>query len=242
MKLIKTRVRSYFEICDTGEMEVLNGELVLSALNFGHRTRIQQALLKLNPSSNSQGFDPRRDYPRSEYVDDIERGNVFPGNVTVIEGHFSLDPAEIELLNQDHSWEDEWTYVFGRTMDNYWWHRVDGNHQPLYKFGDLRESVLALSSHAESRMCDEDSSPSELLYDFSKMWTDETVMIGSRPKSLSGWASSLYPMIELETDYHGIYEFLMCEMTMAEMQSELLDTLRGLLPVGCVLVHGFRKP
>ena len=123
MRLCKARVRMYRSIRDTGEFEVESGKTILVGPNEAGKTVILQALQQLNAPSGVGGFDPLRDYPRSEYNKDIGRGSVSPSNVTVVEGHFSLEPEDLKGLPEGY---EECTYVFGRKLDNKAWHRLQG--------------------------------------------------------------------------------------------------------------------
>ena len=90
MRLSKARIRMYRSIRDTGEFEVENGKTILVGPNEAGKTVILQALQQLHAPPGIEGFDPLRDYPRSEYNKDIGRGAVDPSQVTVVEGHFKL--------------------------------------------------------------------------------------------------------------------------------------------------------
>ena len=115
MRLSKARIRMYRSIRDTGEFEVENGKTILVGPNEAGKTVILQALQQLNAPKGIDGFESLRDYPRSEYNKDIGRGAVDPATVTVVEGHFKLEPGDLEGLPKGY---EACTYVYGRKLDN----------------------------------------------------------------------------------------------------------------------------
>lgn len=231
--MVRARVRMYHDICDTGLFEVRNGQPHLPGIPRSQKLRIIEALQKMNPQHSSQGFVPKRDYPVSEYTDDIVRGNVLPSNVTVAEAHFALEESDRENFEVD--WMIEETYVFGRALDNNWWHRIDGASGPS-KYIKYKKDILRICVHAESRRLHDDWSPNERLNRFSNMWEDETVIDGSRAELLFEWVCDLYSLIELETDYHSLWEDLQFLTVMDTVYSNALDYLRDNVPVDPSLV------
>ena len=136
----------YRSIRDTGEFEVENGKTILVGPNEAGKTVILQALQQLHAPPGIEGFDPLRDYPRSEYNKDIGRGAVDPSQVTVVEGHFKLEPADLEGLPEGYK---DCTYVYGRNLDNNAWDRIDGGPSvPTYGAldKDLSGSARTLTS------------------------------------------------------------------------------------------------
>jgi len=114
MRLIKARVQNYRSIRDTGWFDIERMKTILVGPNEAGKTILLQALQQINPPDGVRKFDPLRDYPRSEY-NDITTGKVAPKDVTVVEGHFSLDPDDMAELPEGFR---NCTYVFGRRLDN----------------------------------------------------------------------------------------------------------------------------
>ena len=144
-----------------------------------------------------------------------------------------MDKAEQTASEVD--WMTQETYVFGRTLDNNWWHQIDGlsgrSHYRKYK-----RDILRISDHAESRRRYDDWSPNERLRNLTYMWTPDTIIDGCRAELLFEWVCDLYPLIELETDYHSLWETLQFQIVMDTVRSKALDYLRGRVPVGLQLV------
>lgn len=196
MRLNKACVRMYRSIRDTGEFEVENGKTILVGPNEAGKTVILQALQQLHAPPGVDGFDPLRDYPRSEYNKDIGRGAVDPAQVTVVEGHFKLEPADLEGLPEGYN---DCTYVYGRKLDNKDWYRVDGGPSvPTY--GDLNKDLNRLCAHIDTRKDADVPVPSEQLATLASGWTDTTPIKGEGAAKLKGWLESALPLIDEEDD------------------------------------------
>ena len=127
MRLSKAQVRKYRSIRDTGWFEIETGKTILVGPNEAGKTVILQALQQLHAPKGIEGFEALRDYPRSEYNKDIGRGTVDPATITVVEGHFKLEPGDLEGLPEGYR---DCTYVYGRNLDNNPWLRLDGAVNP----------------------------------------------------------------------------------------------------------------
>ena len=88
MRLSKARVQSYRSIRDTGWFDVEEAKTILVGPNEAGKTVLLQALQQINAPEGIAGFDPLRDYPRSEY-NDITTGKVKPAD-----GMFRRGPGQ----------------------------------------------------------------------------------------------------------------------------------------------------
>jgi hypothetical protein len=114
MRLQKARVQRYRSIRDTGWFEVEKDKTILVGPNEAGKTVVLQALQQINPPKGILGFDPLRDYPRSDF-NDIMTGKVDPAQVTVVEAHFALEPKDLEGISPGF---EDCIYVYGRTLNN----------------------------------------------------------------------------------------------------------------------------
>ena len=69
MRLQKARVQKYRSIKDTGYFNVENNKTILVGPNEAGKTVLLRALQQINAPTEIDGFDPLRDYPRSEFND-----------------------------------------------------------------------------------------------------------------------------------------------------------------------------
>ena len=122
MRLKRARVRQYRSIRDTGWFEVEDLKTIFVGPNEAGKTVLLQALQKINPPKTDRGFDPLRDYPRSEY-NDITTKKVNPAGITVVEAEFRLESEDVEAISDDFA---SVTYVRGRRLDNKAWHELRG--------------------------------------------------------------------------------------------------------------------
>lgn len=143
MRLIKARVKGYRSIIDSGWFDVEKGKTILVGPNESGKTAILQALQQLNPPDEIKLFDPLRDYPRSKYDVDIVKEGINPSEFTFVEGWFSLDEKERDLLPDNYK---SAIYVFGRYLNNTSWHRLENVPSQL-TFGDIDKDILRISVH-----------------------------------------------------------------------------------------------
>jgi len=237
MRLKKARVRMYRSIRDTGEFEVENGKTILVGPNEAGKTVILQALQKLHAPKGIQGFDPLRDYPRSEYNKDIGRGAVDPSHVTVAEGHFELEPADLEGLPEGY---ENCTYVYGRKLNNKAWHQLRGGpSSPTYE--SLSKDLKRLCAHVDKRKETDDPTPSEQLAAFASGWRDNTPIEGERATKLKEWLESALPLIDEENDAEEKrYDRLMQFCGVAEERDAVLKHMSARLPIFVLFNNYFR--
>jgi len=237
MRLIKARVCQYRSICNTGEFEVERGKTILVGPNEAGKTAILQALQRLNAPEGIEGFEPLRDYPRSDYNRDIARSGVDPGNITVVEGHFALEPGDIEYIPDGFA---DCTFVYGRRLDNTSWHRIEGAPSvPTY--GELSKGIRRLCAHVDSRKPSDSTLPSSGLSDITKGWKDWTQMTSERAEKLKAWLESVLPFIdEANTAEEERYDQLLAACNAAEKRAEALRSLEERLPMFVLFNNYFR--
>ena len=145
MRLIKARIQGYRSIKDTGFFEIEKLKTILVGPNEAGKTAILQALQKLNPSDGVALFDPLRDYPRSQYDEDIIAGKVDPSLFTVVEGHFSLEGEDIKKMPEGFK---DIIYVYGRYLNNTSWHRIEGGlSRPKYM--QIEKDMIKLRTYID---------------------------------------------------------------------------------------------
>src|SRR5258708_6073110 len=139
MVLQRVRVTKYRSIRDSGWFDVEKGKTILIGPNEAGKTALLEAIQRINPPLGTRGFDPLRDYPRSEFddinsadnravdrthgfqeadyprseFDDINSGKILAGDVTVVEAHFGLDADDKEALEPEFR---ECGYAVGRKL------------------------------------------------------------------------------------------------------------------------------
>lgn len=226
----------YRSIRDTGEFAVENGKTILVGPNEAGKTVILQALQQLNKPKDVGGFEALRDYPRSEY-DDIKRGVVDPANVTVVEGHFTLEHGDIVGLPKDY---DGCIYVLGRNLDNSAWHRLDGAPDvPAY--GSLSKDLKRLCAHVDARKGTDKPAPSEALAELTSGWTESTIVSTDRAVKLKAWLESALPLIDESNEVEDKrYDRLRAACSVAEEREAALKHLEKRVPVFVLFNNYFR--
>jgi len=184
MRLIKARVKGYKSIKDSGYFDIEPNKTILVGTNEAGKTAIFQALQRLNPPSGMIPFNPLREYPRSDYDRDIARGGIDKASFTVVEGHFSLEPADLALLPPGY---ENAIYVVGRNLDNSFWHRIDGCPRPP-TFPDIEIDLDRFSAHADSNFTKKDAAmPSDELLDVLSNMGDDGKIDAGLAKDLLSW-------------------------------------------------------
>jgi hypothetical protein len=119
MRLSKARVMKYRSIKDTGWFDVEDTKTILVGPNEAGKTALLRALEQLNPGPGVAGFDPLRDYPRSE-LNDISRKLVDPKEVIVVDAEFELDDDDLKVVRPIVPGFDfgKCRYLVDRRLDN----------------------------------------------------------------------------------------------------------------------------
>ncbi|MDP2360631.1 MAG: AAA family ATPase [bacterium] len=237
MRLSKARICKYRSIRDTGEFEIETGKTILVGPNEAGKTVILQALQQLNAPKGSERFEPLRDYPRSEYNKDIGRGATDPSAITVVEGHFTLEPSDLDGLPDGY---EGCTFVCGRKLDNNSWHKIDGG-PAVPNYGALSKDLTRLGAHIDKRKGAADPAPSAALTELVKEWTDTTSMEGDRAAKLKAWLEGALSLIdEQDQPEEERYDRLLRSCKVADERAVALKHLAGRLPLFILFNNYFR--
>lgn len=260
MKLKRARVTNYRSIKDTGYFDVDFEKTILVGPNEAGKTAILQALQHLEPPVGISPLDPLRDYPRSKY-NDISTKQVDPASVTVVEGHFSLDPADVALIEEDFR---ECVYVLGTYLNNKRWHRIDGGPAvPAVK--DVRKDLQRLSAHldeqakaaaatasaaaAAAAKTAGESIPAPVVPDLASAglakltsaWQDSMPLEGERATALAEWLNKIFAKIaEGNQQEEERHDRLLAASKIAERRGAALQVLGKRVPTFVLFNNYFR--
>lgn len=241
MRLSKVRVQQYRSIKDTGLFEIESAKTIFVGPNEAGKSALLQAIQQLNPPPDVKKFDALRDYPRSEY-NDVMTKKVNPAQITIVEGNFSLEPDDQELLPEDYK---SCVYVVGRKLDNTAWHRIDGGPDPI-TFKDIKKDLARLCSHIDSNApptADQPQAPkpSAGLDQITKGWTDTSQLSDERSKTLKQWLSDILRFVkEGEATEEERHERLISACSLAEERARVLSILDERTPVFVLFSNYFR--
>ena len=237
MRLRKAHIFKYRSIVDTGEFDVENGKTILVGPNEAGKTAILQALQRLNPPKDIDGFDPLRDYPRALYNRDIKRDTTDISKINVVEGHFTLEPSDLEGLPEGYA---NCTYVYGRYLNNAPWHRIDGA-PTVPKYSTLSKDIIRLIAHIDSRKSPDATSPKAALKELVKGWKDSMLVKGERATKLKACLEGVLPFIDEESKAENKrYDRLLSACKVADERAEVLNQLAKRLPVFVLFNNYFR--
>ena len=245
MRLTKARVRKYRSIRDSELFDVESTKTILVGPNEAGKTALLEALQQLNAPKDVRGFDPLRDYPRSEY-NDITTKKVLPKNVTVVEGHFALDSDDQEAVPEGFR---NCTFVVGRRLDNRAWHRLDGGAE-IPKYKDVQKDLLQLATHVGGRirMAPDDKQPSVSLRDelagVTSKWAEDTLIDKGKAGKIGDWLAIAYPWVDESNETEGRrHDRIKQAICVAERKAEALAVLYRRRPVLVLFSNYFRvKP
>ena len=249
MRLQKARVQKYRSIRDSGWFDVESMKTILVGPNEAGKTVLLKALEQVNPSDDVPGFDPLRDFPRSELnhlkLDEAGGGAIAHDKVTVVEAHFGLDDDELAALTQIDECFAGSTYVTGRRLDNSWWHRIDGG-PAVPTYGDVRKDLLRLVSHLDAQVTagTEEGSETSHRQELDAMvaeWGDVSSISGERATTLVKWLSDVTPLVDEENELEEERLDRLTEVVSAsEKRNKAKSLLRQRLPVFVYFSNYFR--
>ena len=188
MKLVKAQVKNYRSIIDSGPFDVERAKTILVGPNEAGKTALLRALQQINPPDDVPKFEALRDYPRAHY-NDIATGRIDPAKTDVVIGYFILDEFDLASIPPDFQ---NSIYIFGRRLDNSWWHRLEGGPKPK-AFAEIKSELQRLSSHMDRNAApategaSANKSPSAELASLASAWTDDSIIGGDVASSVNGW-------------------------------------------------------
>jgi energy-coupling factor transporter ATP-binding protein EcfA2 len=242
MRLTKARIQNYRSIVDTGLFEIERDKTILVGPNEAGKTAVLQALQHINPPADATKLDALRDYPRSKY-NDISTGKVKPSDVTVVEAHFKLEPADIALLPSGY---EDCIYLRGRKLDNSSWHRLL-DAPPVPKYLALRKDLARLTAQVDLRhTAAQDAAsplplPSGALATITETWTDDTLIDAETANALNLWLTQILPHIDEANEIEEKrYDSLNASCQIYKQRASALATLEKRVPKFVLFNNYFR--
>ena len=249
MRLQRARVQKYRSIRDSGWFDVNSEKTLLVGPNEAGKTVLLRALEKINPPDGVPGFEPLRDYPRSELndlkLDENSRGTITPDSVTVVTAQFELDDDDRDAVRQINEGFADCSYRIGRRLNNRFWHGIDGGPEvPTYR--DVQKDLIRLASHVHTRSStsaewDSEDTPRQELDEMVAEWDDTTVIEGEHAAAISDWLDAVFPLIDEEnTTEENRFDRLTKATKVSEDRKSALRVLRQRLPVFVYFSNYFR--
>lgn len=242
MRMSKARVQNYRSIRDTGYFDVEEAKTILVGPNEAGKTVLLQALQQINPPEGIRGFDPLRDYPRSDY-NDITTGKVDPSKVTVVEAHFTLDPDDQAAIPKGFR---DCVFVCGRKLDNEAWYKLEGGPD-VGTYGDIKKDLVRLCAHIDPRISQADDEatepekPSVQLVAIIDGWTESTRIDGDPATALRAWLVKMLPYVnEANTTEKKRHDRLLDACGVADSRVAARERLKSRLPVFVLFNNYFR--
>ena len=249
MRLKKARVRNYRSIRDSGWFDVESDKTILVGPNEAGKTVLLRALQQINRPDGVPGFDPLRDFPRSQLtdlkLDETSVGNITPGEVTVVEAHFGLDESDRQAAMEIDENFAECTYVFGRRLDNRCWHQLHGG-PVIPTYGDIRNDLLRLASHVDEQASvttedDSETTQRQQLNAMTSGWRESTKLSGEIASALMEWLDDVLPLVNEGNSTEEVRLIkLKNAAKVSENKDQVLNLLYSRLPVFVYFSNYFR--
>ena len=161
----------------------------------------------------------------------------------MVEGHFALEPDDQGEIPEEFR---NCTYVFGRTLDNLAWHRLDGA-PPIPTYAAVTKDLVRLSAHVDSRFkTPEGQEPpsqtlGEELEEITSSWIETTVISSARAAELNDWLQKALPCVDEsnETEERR-YDHVKEIVSTAAIHDRVLKIVRQRLPVFVRFSNYFR--
>ena len=158
-------------------------------------------------------------------------------------GYFILDEYDLASVPPDFQ---NSIYIFGRRLDNSWWHRLEGGAKPK-AFVEIKSELQRLSSHMDQNAApategaSANKSPSAELASLASAWTDDSIIGGDVANSVNGWLTkNLSHVSEKDEKELARFELLKAECSIEQRRNAVLKTLHERLPVFVLFSNYFR--
>ena len=242
MRLKKVLVQKYRSIKDSTEFDIEKDKTILVGPNEAGKTAILKALQQINPPKGIPGFDPLRDYPRSEY-NDITTGRVVPSKTLVVQVKFELEAEEKALFPDEFK---DCCYVFMRYLNNATYHRLEGGPERL-NFKKIKKDLMRLAAEADVNIPKPKEEGSELkkfsekLGQITQSCNDNTLIQDQILRELKIFLNETQPFIdEQNAEIFNLYEKVEHLLKLEESRQFILETLNARLPVFVYFHNYFR--
>jgi len=242
MRLTKAKVQKYRSIRDTGWFEIEPGKTILVGPNEAGKSALLQALQQIKAPKGVKGFDPLRDYPRSEF-NDITTGKVKPEDITVVQVLFSLESSDSEALGEEFR---ECSYEYGRRLDNSPWHQLHGGPS-VPRYAEVKKDLLRFAAHVDSRIpapaegAAKPASPTEELTSLTDAWEDDVLISADIAKGLTKWLEKYLPFVDEHNRTEEVrFDTLSKAIGVANRRDEALKILSERIPVFVLFSNYFR--
>jgi predicted ATP-dependent endonuclease of OLD family len=242
MRLVRARVQNYRSVLDTDWFDVEHDKTILVGPNEAGKTAVLHALQQIHPPADVKRFTALRDYPRAKH-NDIDRGLVRPGDVTVASAVFALDSGD--LTGHPAAFQSV-RFVVHRQLDNSARYELeDAPACPTY--AELKRDLDRLVAHVDGRAPaaeqgpQTDDLPGSRLRAITAGWNDATVVDGERAMALGGWLAQVLSLVDEENEKEeGRYERLSQQVQMSAQHMLVINALKDRVPIFVLFSNYFR--
>ncbi|RWC26891.1 MAG: OLD family endonuclease [Mesorhizobium sp.] len=237
MRLKKARITNYRSVKDSGWVDFEPNKTILVGPNEAGKSALLKALQQINAPSDIGGFDALRDYPRGNY-NDITAKRAKPEEIDIAVAHFELEADDKQTLEQEFQ---SVTYVFGRRLDNTWWHSLEGVPE-RGTTEELKKDLARFAAHVDGRQKEGEVLSSKELEGILANYKDGNYWIQNElATSLITWLEKFYALVdETNEKEEERYDELLARCKYTDRRNAVLAVLRKALPVFVLFSNYFR--
>ena len=236
MKLIAARIQNYRSIRDTGWFKIEEFKTILVGPNEAGKTVLLRALQQLNPPPDVQRFDPLRDYPRSQYSEDIQSQKKHPESIPVVSGKFKLEQSDISVIGEAFKGA---IYVATRLLNNEFAHQFEGGLPEELYTNKLRTKLRRMAKLIDEAgviiITDQEKNPISVLDTLNQVigeWkVNQTVIAGEYAETLRQWLEGIEIDMSDNSEQEELYnDLIQCTYT-DHTREKALGELQNRMPV-----------
>jgi hypothetical protein len=168
---------------------------------------------------------------------------VLPKNVTVVEGHFTLEDADRAAIPAEFR---DATYVLSRKMDNNATHWLEGG-PPRTTYGSIKKDLTRLCAHVDGRVPQPPEGsptpemPSAQLATLTRGWPDDVEIRDDHAAKLTAWLQKALPYVdEKDQAEEERHDRLVVAVGLAARRDQALKTVGERVPVFVLFSDYFR--
>lgn len=236
MRLKSAQIQNYRSIKDTGNFDIEYLKTILVGLNESGKTVVLQALQKLSKSDTS-GFNPLRDYPRSMY-EDIATKKVEPSAITVVIGYFELEKSDLDLLPKEFN--ECCSFKVWRNLDNSRYCSLENvERKVIYK--DIKDDFIELGTFVDA--CENFNSVKKTIVEYGRItagWSDFELISYDKTAELRRWLDSIYSYVANDNIRKKFHAVLYEKILYNRRYDKVLKILDNRTPVFIMFKSYFR--
>jgi predicted ATP-dependent endonuclease of OLD family len=232
MRLRTAHIQNYRSIRDTGDFEIDHDKTILVGINEAGKSAILQALQHINPPKEVRPLAPLRDYPRSHYNEDINRGGRNPAEIPVATVVFGLEKEDHAAL-PEHMRKAVTGFKVAVFLDNHRTYELIGNIERL-PYKDIKNDLRRIAAHADQaaqkKEPPQDAKADASLTAIEQSLSGDTPLSTADRKAIRDWMKKILPELEEGSDAEKKLNAVEERLDIDQKVDTSVDVLRERVP------------